>query len=90
MAEPIGVGDFVEVGGAKRTVRELQILNTMLDSSDAAPSIVPNAQVTGSDIIDYTANGTRRVDWVMGVSDEDDPQHDINVNDGAIAGATKC
>jgi len=34
--------------------------------------IVPNSQVTGSSIMNYTVNGTRRVDMVVGVSYEDD------------------
>jgi len=33
---------------------------------------VPNAQVTAGSIINYTINGTRRVDLIIGVSYEDD------------------
>ena len=69
---PIRAGDFVEVGGAKGTVKEIQIFTTVLDSPDNVRVIVPNAQVTGGNIINYTVNGTRRVDMVIGVSYEDD------------------
>ncbi|MHC5077073.1 MAG: mechanosensitive ion channel family protein, partial [Planctomycetota bacterium] len=34
--------------------------------------IIPNAQITGGNIKNYTVNGTRRVDLVIGVSYEDD------------------
>jgi small conductance mechanosensitive channel len=70
--KPIRVGDFVEVGGALGTVKKIQIFNTILDSPDNVRIIVPNAQVTGSHIKNYTINGTRRVDLVIGVSYEDD------------------
>jgi small conductance mechanosensitive channel len=70
--KPIKVGDFVEVGGAKGTVKEIQIFNTILSSPDNVRIIIPNAQVTGGNIMNYTINGTRRVDLVVGVSYEDD------------------
>jgi small conductance mechanosensitive channel len=70
--KPFKVGDFVEVAGTKGTVREIQIFNTVLDSPDNIKVIVPNAQVTGTNILNYTVNGTRRVDLVIGVSYDDD------------------
>ncbi len=70
--KPVRVGDFVDVGGATGTVKQIQIFNTILDSPDNVRIIVPNAQVTGGNIKNYTINGTRRVDLVIGVSYEDD------------------
>ncbi len=69
---PIHVGDYVEVGGAAGTVKEIQIFNTILNSPDNVRIVVPNAQVTGGNIKNYTINGTRRVDMVIGVSYDDD------------------
>ncbi len=83
--KPVRVGDFVEVGGVKGTVREVQILNTILDSPDNVRIIVPNAQVTGGKIENYTANGTRRVDMVVGVSYEDDLKKAREIIEGALA-----
>jgi len=70
--KPIRVGDFVEAGGAKGSVSEIGIFTTVLNSPDNVRIIVPNAQVTSSNISNYTINGTRRIDMVFGVSYEDD------------------
>ena len=70
--KPFKVGDFVEVAGAKGTVAEIQIFNTVVTSPDNVKIIVPNAQVTGGNILNYSVNGTRRVDLIVGVSYEDD------------------
>jgi small conductance mechanosensitive channel len=70
--KPIRIGDFVEAGGAKGSVKEVNIFTTVLSSPDNVRIIVPNSQVMGSTISNYTINGTRRVDMVIGVSYEDD------------------
>ncbi len=69
--KPFKVGDFVEVGSCKGTIKDIHIFNTVLNSPDNVRVIVPNAQITGGNIHNYTVNGTRRVDMVVGVSYED-------------------
>jgi len=70
--KPMKVGDFVEIGGIKGTVQEIQIFNTLIDTPDNIRAIIPNAKVTSDNIKNYTANRTRRVDLVVGVSYGDD------------------
>ena len=70
--KPFRVGDFIEAAGQKGVVKEIQIFNTIINSPDNIRIIIPNSQVTGSNIMNYTVNGTRRVDLVIGVSYEDD------------------
>jgi small conductance mechanosensitive channel len=70
--KPFKVGDFVEIGGAKGTVQEIQIFNTVLHSIDNVRIVIPNAHVTSDNILNYTANDKRRVDLVIGVSYGDD------------------
>ncbi|HML76008.1 MAG TPA: mechanosensitive ion channel, partial [Anaerohalosphaeraceae bacterium] len=70
--KPFRVGDFVEVAGAKGMVQEIQIFTTVLHSPDNVRIIIPNSQVTGANIINYTANDRRRVDLVIGISYGDD------------------
>lgn len=70
--KPFRVGDFIEAAGAKGTVQEIQIFNTVLHSPDNVRIIIPNSQVTGANIANYTANDKRRVDLVVGISYGDD------------------
>ncbi|MBN2456335.1 MAG: mechanosensitive ion channel [Sedimentisphaerales bacterium] len=70
--KPFKAGDFVEVAGTKGLVKEVHIFNTILNTPDNVRVIIPNAQVTGQSVFNYTVNGTRRVDLVIGVSYEDD------------------
>ena len=72
MFRPYRVGDYVEVAGIAGSVLQVQILSTVLKTGDNKQIVVPNAQIMGSIITNYSANDTRRVDMVIGVSYEDD------------------
>lgn len=65
---PFKTGDFIEVGGESGTVKEISIFTTELATPDNVQIIIPNAQVWGSPITNYSAHPTRRVDFVFGVS----------------------
>jgi len=69
---PYRVGDFVEAAGVSGTVEQVQILTTILKTADNKQIIVPNSQIMGSIITNYSANETRRVDLTVGVSYDDD------------------
>ena len=70
--KPFKVCEFIEAAGKMGTVKEIQIFNTILNSPDNVRVIIPNGQVTGGNIMNFTVNGTRRIDLVVGVSYEDD------------------
>jgi small conductance mechanosensitive channel len=70
--KPFRVGDFVEIGGMKGTVTAIHVFNTVLNAPDNVRIVVPNGQVAGGSILNYTINGTRRVDLVVSVSYDDD------------------
>jgi small conductance mechanosensitive channel len=69
---PYKVGDWIEAAGVSGSVEEVQILTTVLKTGDNKQVIVPNAQIMNSIITNYSANDTRRVDMVIGVSYDDD------------------
>ncbi len=70
--KPFKVGDFVETAGAAGVVEEISIFTTVIKTPDNKKIIVPNAKVTGDNIVNYTAKDQRRVDIVAGVSYSDD------------------
>ncbi|MGB7581490.1 MAG: mechanosensitive ion channel domain-containing protein [Sedimentisphaerales bacterium] len=82
--KPFKIGDYVTVAGIQGTVREIQILNTVLDSLDNVRIIIPNAQITGSTISNYTTNATRRIDLTVGVSYGDDIKKAKQVIEGVL------
>ncbi len=72
MFRPYRVGDWVEAAGVAGTIMEVQILTTIMRTGDNKEIIVPNGQIMGAIITNYSANETRRVDMVIGVSYSDD------------------
>jgi small conductance mechanosensitive channel len=69
---PFKVGDFIEGAGTAGTVEEIQIFTTTLLTPDNKTVIIPNAKLTGDNIVNYTKRGTRRVDMVFGIGYGDD------------------
>jgi small conductance mechanosensitive channel len=83
---PFKVGDFIEAAGVKGTVKEIQIFNTIVNTPDNIRVIIPNAQLTGGNILNYTTNGTRRVDLTIGISYEDDLKRAKSIIESILAG----
>lgn len=71
---PFSVGDVITAGGSTGKVIEIEIFNTVLLSGDGIKVVLPNSQVTGTIIQNYTVMGRRRVDLTVGVSYKDDLQ----------------
>jgi small conductance mechanosensitive channel len=69
---PFKKGDYIEAGGTSGSVFEISVFTTVLHTPDNKKVIVPNAQITGSVIVNYSANDTRRVDLVAGIGYGDD------------------
>ncbi len=69
---PIRVGDVIEGAGTAGKVEEIGIFTTTLVTPDNKTVIIPNASLTGDNIVNWTLKGTRRVDMVMGIGYEDD------------------
>ncbi|MBS8227814.1 mechanosensitive ion channel family protein [Vannielia litorea] len=64
---PFKMGDFVEVGGQMGTVKDISLNTTELADLSNVQVIVPNSDVWGSTIKNYTTNKTRRAEWTFGV-----------------------
>jgi small conductance mechanosensitive channel len=87
---PFRVGDYVEGGGTAGIVEEIQIFTTKLRTPDNKSIIIPNAKITGDNIVNYSAKESRRMDMIVGVSYDDDYDQvkevlqDILAKDGRI------
>ena len=69
---PFKVGDFIEAGGASGVVEEVRMFATIIRTGDNREIIVPNGQIYGGTIINYSAKETRRIDLVFGIGYDDD------------------
>lgn len=64
---PFKLNDFVEVNGQQGTVKGISLNYTELASVANVQIIVPNANVWGNTITNYSTYKTRRAEWVFGV-----------------------
>ncbi|WP_082354218.1 mechanosensitive ion channel family protein [Marinagarivorans algicola] len=70
--KPFKIGNFVEAGGVAGVVENIEVFNTIFKSGDNKEIIVPNAQIYGGTITNYSARPTRRIDLVIGIGYGDD------------------
>jgi len=70
--KPFKVGDYIEGAGTAGVVEEIQIFTTILTTPDNKEVIIPNAQMTGGNITNYSSKGTRRIDMTAGIGYSDD------------------
>jgi small conductance mechanosensitive channel len=83
---PIRVGDFVEVAGQAGSVKEISIFSTIMHTGDNVRIVIPNAQVYGDTVKNYSYNDTRRIDLVMGIGYSDDIGKAIEIIERVVQG----
>jgi small conductance mechanosensitive channel len=70
--KPIKIGDLIEAQGEIGVVKEIEIFTTKLTGLSNKEIIIPNGALSNGNIINYTTEGTRRVDFVFGVGYDSD------------------
>jgi len=70
--KPIKIGDLIEAQGELGVVKEIEIFTTKLTGLSNREIIIPNGALSNGNIINYTTEGTRRVDLTFGVGYESD------------------
>jgi len=70
--KPFKVGDYVELTGTSGKVVEIQMFSTILLTPDNVRVVVPNGNITGGAISNYSAESRRRIDLVIGCGYNDD------------------
>ncbi len=66
--KPFKIGDLIEAQGEIGVVKEIEIFTTKLTGLSNREIIIPNGSLSNGNIVNYTTEGTRRVDLVIGVS----------------------
>ena len=72
MFRPFKKGDAVDGGGVFGIVEEITILTTNMRTPDNKVIIIPNSQIMGGAITNFSTKPTRRVDMVFGCGYDDD------------------
>ncbi len=72
MYRPYDIGDVITAAGETGKVQDMSLVSTILGTPDNQRLIIPNGSIWGGTIRNVTAQATRRVDMVVGVSYSDD------------------
>mgnify|MGYP001113216416 CR=1 FL=1 len=69
---PFDSGDFVETAGVSGVIETIGIFTTTMRSGDNREIIIPNGEIFGGTITNFSKRETRRVDMVFGIGYDDD------------------
>ena len=70
--KPFKIWDFVEVNWAAWTVNEIQIFNTYLLTADKRTIIIPNSEISGKTLTNFSAQSKRLVKFDIWVAYSED------------------
>lgn len=70
--KPFKIGDLIEAQGEIGVVKQIEIFTTKLTGLSNREIIIPNGALSNGNIINFTTEGTRRVDLVIGVGYDSD------------------
>lgn len=70
--KPFRKGDFIESAGISGTVQEIGLLVLEIRTGDNKTILIPNGKVFADSITNYSANETRRIDFIFDISYEAD------------------
>ena len=65
MTHPFEEGNFVEIAGKSGTIKSVGLLYTVIDTLDNVVISIPNSDVVGSSITNFSAEPMRRVDMTF-------------------------
>lgn len=68
LLKPFKVGDYIVQGSLEGTVSEIQLFYTTLSTPDNRRVVIPNGQLSDNSLTNVTAEVTRRLDIVVGIS----------------------
>ena len=71
ITKPFGAGDLVDIGANTGLVKTVGMFYTVLDTLDNRVVSIPNSDVTGASVVNYSRNPLRRVDMTFNASYDD-------------------
>ena len=72
LLKPYKVGDYIEFGDLKGTVKEIQIFNTVINTYNNDRIVIPNGGLATSSLKNFSAEPYHRVEWRVGITYGDD------------------
>lgn len=72
VTRPFLTGNLIEISGTTGTVKDIQLMHTVLRTPDNKEIIIPNSVVVNSTITNMSNADTRRVDLVFSISYDND------------------
>lgn len=85
LLKPYKVGDYIEQGEFKGTVREIQIFHTVINTYNNDRIVIPNGGLATSSLKNFSAEPYHRVEWRVGISYGDDVEVARKVALGILA-----
>ncbi len=70
--KPFKSGDYIELGNVQGKVREIRFMFTTLVTNDNKIVVIPNQNITTSNLVNYTARDQIRLDLTYTISYDDD------------------
>lgn len=68
LLKPYKVGDFIEAQGYSGTVKEIQIFNTILNTTDNKSIFIPNGGLSTGSIKNFSKEDYRRIEWIVNIA----------------------
>ena len=72
LLKPYKVGDYIEQGELKGTVKEIQIFHTVINTYNNDRIVIPNGGLATSSLKNFSAEPYHRVEWRVGITYGDD------------------
>lgn len=66
--KPFRKGDFIETGGISGTVQQIGLLVLEVRTGDNKSILIPNGKVFSDSITNFSANQTRRIDFIFDIA----------------------
>ena len=81
---PININEYIECGSVSGKVKEIGLFTTILETPDGLYVSAPNSNLWNAPIKNFTRNGKRRMELVIGISYSDSIEKGIEIINAMI------